>query len=243
MSGPFYSLLPTLRPMKTIGILGGMSSESSIEYERIINKAVRERLGGVHSADLLIRSYDFAEIESLQEAGNWDAAGQLLAGDAARLEEAGADVIVLATNTMHKVARQIEDAIRIPFLHIADATADAVKAEGIEAIALLGTRYTMEQDFYRGRLTAHGLEVIVPGAGDRTFINDVIFNELVQGRIVEESKQRYLQIIERLHERGAEGVIAGCTEIELLVTPDDVDLPYFPTARIHALAAVEFALE
>ncbi len=229
--------------MKTIGLLGGMSWESSIEYERIINTEVRRRLGGAHSADLLIRSYDFAVIEALQEAGDWEAAGQVLADDAARLEQAGADVIVLATNTMHKVARQIEDAIRIPFLHIADATAEAVEAEGIEAIALLGTRYTMEQDFYRGRLTAHGLEVLVPGAGDRTFIHDVIFSELVQGRIVEASKQRYIEIIDRLHDRGAEGVIAGCTEIELLVTPDDVEQPYFPTARIHAMAAVDFALD
>ena len=229
--------------MKTIGLLGGMSWESSIEYERIINTEVRRRLGGAHSADLLIRSYDFEAIEALQEAGDWDAAGRLLADDAVRLEKAGADVIVMATNTMHKVAPQIEDAIRIPFLHIADATADAVEAQGIEAIALLGTRYTMEQDFYRGRLTAHGLEVLVPNAGDRTFVHDVIFDELVQGRIVDASKERFLEIIERLHERGAEGVIAGCTEFELLVTPDDVDQPYFPTARIHALAAVEFALE
>lgn len=229
--------------MKTIGILGGMSWESSIEYERIINTEVRNRLGGVHSADLLIRSYNFEAIEALQEAGDWEAAGQVLADDASRLEEAGADVIVLATNTMHKVARQIEDAIRIPFLHIADATAEVVKAEGIEAIALLGTRYTMEQDFYRGRLTAHDLEVLVPNASDRAFVHDVIFNELVQGRIVEASKQRYLEIIDRLHERGAEGVIAGCTEIELLITPDDVSHPYFPTARIHALAAVDFALD
>jgi aspartate racemase len=228
--------------MKTIGILGGMSWESSIEYERIINTEVRRRLGGVHSADLLIRSYDFEAIEALQESGDWETAGQVLADDASRLEEAGADVIVLATNTMHKVARQIQDAIRIPFLHIADATADAVEETGIEAIALLGTRYTMEQDFYRGRLTAHGLEVLVPNAADRTFVHDVIFNELVKGRIVEESKQRYLEIIDRLHDRGAEGVIAGCTEIELLVTPDDLDRPYFPTARIHALAAVDFAL-
>ena len=197
----------------------------------------------MHSADLLIRSYDFEVIEALQQAGDWDAAGMLLADDAVRLEEAGADVIVLATNTMHKVARQIQDAVRIPFLHIADATADAVEAEGIEAVALLGTRYTMEQDFYRGRLTAHGLEVLVPNAGDRTFVNDVIFNELVQGRTVEESKQRYLEIIDRLVERGAEGVIAGCTEIELLVTPNDVEKPYFPTARIHAMAAVDFAME
>ncbi len=229
--------------MKTIGILGGMSWESSVEYERIINTEVRERLGGVHSADLLIRSYDFDAIEELQETGEWEAAGRLLANDAARLERAGAELIVLATNTMHKVAPQIEAAISIPFLHIADATADAVKATGIETIALLGTRYTTEQDFYRGRLTEHGLEVLVPDEPDRTFVHDVIFEELVRGRTEPSSKQRYLQIIDRLQERGAEGVIAGCTEIELLVTPEDVEQPYFPTARIHAIAAVDFALE
>jgi len=228
--------------MKTIGILGGMSWESSVEYERIINTEVRERLGGVHSADLLIRSYDFDAIEELQEAGEWEAAGRLLGNDAARLERAGAEFIVLATNTMHKVAPQIEAAISIPFLHIADATADAVKAAGIETIALLGTRYTMEQDFYRGRLAEQGLEVLVPDEPDRTFVHDVIFEELVQGRAEPSSKQRYVRIIDRLQERGAEGVIAGCTEIELLVTPDDVEQPYFPTARIHAIAAVDFAL-
>ena len=229
--------------MKTIGILGGMSWESSVEYERIINTEVRERLGGVHSADLLVRSYDFDAIEELQETGEWEAAGRLLGNDAARLERAGAELIVLATNTMHKVAPQIEAAISIPFLHIADATADAVKATGIETIALLGTRYTMEQDFYRGRLIERGLEVLVPDQPDRTFVHDVIFNELVRGRAEPSSKERYLQIIDRLQERGAEGVIAGCTEIELLVTPDDVEQPYFPTARIHAIAAVDFALE
>ncbi|MCJ7779601.1 MAG: aspartate/glutamate racemase family protein [Acidimicrobiia bacterium] len=228
--------------MKTIGILGGMSWESSVEYERIINTEVRERLGGVHSADLLIRSYDFDAIEELQEAGEWEAAGRLLGNDAARLERAGAELIVLATNTMHKVAPQIEAAISIPFLHIADATADAVRAAGIETIALLGTRYTMEQDFYRGRLAERGLKVLVPDEPDRTFIHDVIFEELVRGRAEPSSKHRYLQIIDRLQERGAEGVIAGCTEIELLVTPDDVEQPYFPTARIHAIAAVDFAL-
>ncbi len=228
--------------MKTIGILGGMSWESSVEYERIINTEVRERLGGVHSADLLIRSYDFDAIEELQEAGEWEAAGRLLGNDAARLERAGAEFIVLATNTMHKVAPQIEAAISIPFLHIADATADAVKAAGIETIALLGTRYTMEQDFYRGRLAEQGLEVLVPDEPDRTFVHDVIFEELVQGRAEPSSKQRYVRIIDRLQERGAEGVIAGCTEIELLVTPDDVEQPYFPTARIHTIAAVDFAL-
>ena len=220
-----------------------MSWESSVEYERIMNEAVRERLGGVHSADLLIRSYDFAGIETMQQAGEWEAAGRLLGADAAALERAGADLIVVATNTMHKVAPQIEDAITVPFLHIADATADAIVRENVHTVALLGTRYTMEQDFYRGRLEGHGLEVLVPDEPDRTFVHDVIFNELVQGRIVDTSKREYLEIIDRLFERGAEGVIAGCTEIELLVTPDDIDRPYFPTARIHAMAAVAAALD
>lgn len=228
--------------MKTIGILGGMSWESSIEYERIINSLVRERLGGTYSADLLVRSYNFHEIEELQEAAEWEALGNTLATDAARLEAAGAGVIVLATNTMHKVAPQIEAAISIPFLHIADATADAITAAGVDVVALLGTRYTMEQDFYRGRLEDHGLTVLVPDEPDRTFVHDVIFNELVKGRIEAASKQRYLEIIDRLVARGAEGVIAGCTEIELLVKPEDVDHPYFPTTRIHATAAVEAAL-
>mgnify|MGYP001822397515 CR=1 FL=1 len=228
--------------MKTIGLLGGMSWESSIEYERIINTEIRRRLGGVHSADLLIRSYDFSDIEVLQTEGEWNQAGALLAADAVRLEAAGADLIVLATNTMHKVAPQIEAAIGVPFLHIADATADAVHHVGVESVALIGTRYTMEQSFYRGRLEERGLEVVIPAAADRAFINDVIFDELVRGLIVEPSKQRLLEIIASLYERGADGIIAGCTEIELLVTPDDLDRPYFPTTRIHAIAAVDAAL-
>ena len=228
--------------MRTIGLLGGMSWESSIEYERIINTEIRRRLGGVHSADLLIRSYDFDTIEALQHNDEWERAGALLATDAARLEAAGADLIVLATNTMHKVAPQIEAAVTVPFLHIADATADAVDRAGIESVGLLGTRYTREQDFYRGRLEERGLAVVVPAAVDRSFINNVIFDELVRGLIVESSKERLLGIIGRMYEQGVGGVIAGCTEIELLVTPDDLDRPYFPTTRIHAIAAVDAAL-
>jgi aspartate racemase len=229
--------------MKTIGLLGGMSWESSIEYERIINTEVRNRLGGMHSADLIVRSYDFAAIEALQVAGDWDGAGRLLAADARRLQDAGAAVIVLCTNTMHLVAPAIEAAIDIPLLHLADATAAAVVAAGVEVVALLGTRFTMEMDFYRRRLETHGLVVLLPEAEDRAVVDDVIFNELVQGRIVAESRARYLEIIDGLIGRGAEGVIAGCTEIELLVKPDDVSIPYFPTTRIHALAAVEAALQ
>lgn len=228
--------------MKTIGLLGGMSWESSIEYERLINTEVRRRLGGTHSADLLIRSYDFHQIEALQQAGDWDRAGALLAGDAAALQMAGADMIVLCTNTMHVVAPAIEAAIDVPFLHLADATADAVIAAGVDTVALVGTRYTMEQAFYRDRLAARGLDVCIPDEPDRTMIHDVIFDELVQGVIEDESRTAYLEAIGRLIDGGARGIIAGCTEIELLVRADDVAVPYFPTARLHALAAVDAAL-
>ena len=228
--------------MKTIGLLGGMSWESSIEYERIINTEVRARLGGTHSADLLIRSYDFAAIEMLQAANDWAGAARLLAGDARALQKAGADLIVLCTNTMHRVAPAIEEAIDVPFLHLADATAAAVIAAGIHSVALLGTRYTMEMDFYTGRLIDRDLDVLIPDEPDRTVIHNVIFEELVRGEIREESRLAYLAAIDRLRARGAEGVIAGCTEIELLVTPADVDCPYFPTTRLHALATVDAAL-
>ncbi len=228
--------------MKTIGLLGGMSWESSIEYERIINTEVRKRLGGVHSADLLIRSYDFEAIEQLQARDDWEAAGNLLATDARRLQDAGAALIVLCTNTMHIVADEIEAAIDVPFIHLADTTATAVKAAGVEKVALLGTRFAMEKDFYRGRLESHGLEVIVPDAAGRTIVHDVIYDELVQGRIVAGSRARYLKIIDKLVAEGAQGVIAGCTEIELLVTADDLAVPYFPTTMLHAMAVVNEAL-
>lgn len=228
--------------MRTIGLLGGMSWESSIEYERIINEGVRARLGGTHSADLIIRSYDFARIEALQEAGDWQAAGDLLASDAVRLQGAGAEIIVLCTNTMHRLADRIESAIDAEFLHIADATAAAVRAAGVDRVALLGTRYTMEHDFYRGRLERHGVEVVVPGEPDRTTIHDVIYDELVRGVVDPRSKRRYLDIIESLVESGAGGVIAGCTEIELLVGAGDVNVPYFPTTRLHAEAAIDAAM-
>jgi len=220
-----------------------MSWESSIEYERLINEEVRHRLGGVHSADLLIRSYDFAEVERLQFADDWDAAGALLAGDATRLQQAGAGIVVLCTNTMHRVAPAIEAAIDVPLLHIADSTADAVQAAGVTTVALLGTRFTMEQDFYRGRLAGRGLDVLVPDEPDRTTVHDVIYDELVRGVVSDTSRAAYLDVIGRMVDRGARGVIAGCTEIELLVRPGDVALPYFPTTRLHALAAVDAALD
>ncbi len=229
--------------MKTIGLLGGMSWESSIIYERILNEEVRRRLGRLHSADLLIRSYDFAVIERLQSAGEWEQAGQLLASDARRLESAGAEILVLCTNTMHEIADAITAAVGIPFVHIADATAAAIKAAGLSRVALLGTRYTMERAFYRGRLeSAHHLGVLIPDEPDRTLVHQVIYDELVQGVVRDTSREHYLEIIDRLRDRGAEGVIAGCTEIELLVKPEDVSLPYFPTTRLHALAAADLAL-
>lgn len=229
--------------MKTIGLLGGMSWESSIEYERLINEEVRSRLGGVHSADLIVRSYDFAEIERLQSAGHWDAAGDLLAADAKRLQDAGAEVIALCTNTMHVLADRIESAIDVEFVHIADVTSSAVRAAGIGTVALLGTRYTMELDFYSGRLERDGLTVVIPTEPDRTTIHDVIYDELVQGVVRAESKRSYLEAIGRLLERGATGVIAGCTEIELLVGPDDVRVPYFPTTSLHSGGIVAAALD
>ena len=219
-----------------------MSWESSIEYERIINTMIRDRLGGTHSADLIVRSYDFAAVEALQEAGDWDGAGRLLAGDATALVTAGAEAIVLCTNTMHVVADAIEAAIDVPFIHLADTTAAAVVAAELNTVALLGTRYTMEHDFYRGRLESLGLTVLVPDEPDRTMIHDVIYDELVRGEVSPRSKVAYLSAIDRLLARGAQGVIAGCTEIELLVTADDLDAPYFPTARLHAEAAATWAL-
>jgi aspartate racemase len=228
--------------LPTIGLLGGMSPESSIEYERIINAEIRRARGGAHSASLLIRSYDFGALERLQAAGEWGAAGAVLATDARHLQDAGAGLIVLCTNTMHRVADVIEAAIDVPFLHLADATAEAVLAAGLRDVALLGTRYTMEGEFYRARLEGHGLRVMLPDEPDRTYVHDVIYRELVAGIITPASRAGFLGVIDRLVERGASGVIAGCTEIELLVAAADVDVPYFPTTMLHAQAAARWAL-
>jgi aspartate racemase len=230
--------------VKLIGLLGGMSWESSIVYERILNEEARRRLGGLHSADLLIRSYDFAAVEQLQSAGEWEQAGRLLADGARTLEAAGAEILVLCTNTMHEVADMVRAAVEIPFLHIADVTGAAVKAAGLAKVGLLGTRYTTEHGFYRDRLeTAHGLTVLVPDEPGRTLVHRIIYDELVQGVISDRSRTRFLEVIGQLQQRGAEGIIAGCTEIELLIQPSDLSLPYFPTTRLHALAALDRALD
>jgi aspartate racemase len=229
--------------MKTIGLIGGMSWESSIEYYRLINEGIKTRLGGLHSAQSLMYSVDFADIEELQRADEWDAAGEILADAARRLERGGADLIVLCTNTMHRVADHIEAATTLPLLHIADPTAERICADGLTRIGLLGTRFTMEQDFYRARLEQrYNLGVIVPEADERTIIHDIIYQELVLGVIREESRRAYQQIIERLAARGAQAVILGCTEIGLLIGAGDSVLPTYDTARLHAQAAVEWAI-
>ncbi|MFE5807811.1 aspartate/glutamate racemase family protein [Streptomyces sp. NPDC056491] len=228
--------------MKTIGLLGGMSWESTAEYYRLLNEFTRERLGGLHSARCVLYSVDFAEIEQLQAQGRWDEAGRVLAAAARSLEAAGADLVLLCTNTMHKVADQVQAAVSIPLLHLADATADAVRAQGLQRVGLLGTAFTMEQDFYRGRLAAGGLEVSVPDADGRALVHRVIYEELCLGVVREESRTAYREVIAGLVAAGAQGIILGCTEIELLVGTEDSPVPVFPTARIHAAAAVDAAL-
>jgi aspartate racemase len=228
--------------MKTIGLLGGMSWESTAEYYRLANELVRERLGGLHSAKILMLSVDFADVEAMQVAGRWDEAGEMLAGAARRLELAGADLIVLCTNTMHKVAAPIEDEISVPFVHLGDTTAVAVGAAGLTRVGLLGTIFTMEQDFYANRLRHRGLEVLLPGAEDRQRLSAIIYDELCLGVVRDESRAFYLDAIDRLVAAGAEGVILGCTEIELLVDQSHLTTPVFPTTRLHVEAAVDLAL-
>jgi aspartate racemase len=229
--------------MKTIGLLGGMSWESSIEYYRIINQTVQDRLGGLHSAQCLMYSVDFAPIEALQQTGDWDLLASLMIEAAGRLERGGADFLVICTNTMHRMVNAMKKALYIPILHIADATAWAVKARGLNRVGLLGTRFTMEADFYRGRLEKqHGLEVLIPDASGRETVHRIIYDELVQGHILPESRQAYRQVIQELRDRGAQGVILGCTEIGLLVQQKDLTLPVFDTTHIHAKAAVKRAL-
>lgn len=228
--------------MKTIGLLGGMSWESTVPYYRLINEAVKQRLGGLHSARLLLHSVDFAEIEALQRSGDWEAAGRQLASAARGLETAGADLLLIGANTMHRVAPAVEAAIGIPLLHVEDATARAVRAADIARVGLLGTRFTMEQAFYVDRLAAHGLDVLVPPPAEREEVHRVIYQELCAGRFEPSSRARFRHVMAGLVSRGAQGVILGCTEIGLLVDAGDASVPLFDTTRLHALAAVEAAL-
>ncbi|MFI8944571.1 aspartate/glutamate racemase family protein [Streptomyces syringium] len=228
--------------MRTIGLIGGMSWESTAEYYRILNERTRERLGGLHSARCVLHSLDFAEIEQLQVQGRWAEAGEVLAAAARSLEAAGADLLLICTNTMHKVADSVEAAVSVPLLHLADATAAAVRAAGLRRVGLLGTAFTMEQDFYRGRLAAGGLDVRVPDSEGRALVHRVIYEELCLGVVRDASRAAYRRVVEDLVAEGAEGVILGCTEIELLIGPEDSPVPVFPTARLHAEAAVDAAL-
>jgi aspartate racemase len=229
--------------MKIIGMIGGMSWESSIEYYRIINQTVRTELGGLHSAKSMMVSVEFAEIEALQHQGRWDEASKILIDAARSLENGGADFGIICTNTMHKLYDRIQQSIQIPLLHIADATAESIKAEGIQKIALLGTRFTMEENFYKGRLVDnYGLEVIIPSSADMEIVHRIIYDELCAGLIKSDSKQSYADIIGRLVQEGAEGIILGCTEIGLLVKQEDSPVLLFDTTKIHAKAAVKYAL-
>ncbi|UOE94658.1 aspartate/glutamate racemase family protein [Alkalihalobacillus sp. LMS39] len=228
--------------MKTIGLIGGMSWESSAEYYRMINEETKRRRGGLHSAQCILFSVDFAEIEILQAKGKWEEAGQRLGEAALALEKAGADFIVICTNTMHKVVSQIEAYIKIPVLHIADATAAQIKIRGLRKVGLLGTSYTMEQDFYKSRIIDFGIDIVIPNENEREMINRIIYEELCLGKITKESKEVYKQVIDTLRMNGAEGIILGCTEIELLIKEEDSSVPLFDTTSIHAIAAVNKAL-
>lgn len=229
--------------MQTIGLIGGMSWESTVPYYRVINMVVKERLEGLHSARIILYSVDFHEIERFQHAGDWAAAGQALSAVARSLEAAGADFLVLCTNTMHKVAADIQDSVNIPLLHIADPTAERIKSAGLSRIGLLGTRFTMEQDFYKDRLRdRHGLDVLIPPAADRETVHRIIYEELCLGSVRPESRNEYRRIIAALIEQGAQAIILGCTEISLLVAQGDAGVPLFDTTAIHARAAAELAL-
>lgn len=230
--------------MKTIGLIGGMSWESTVTYYQRLNRLARERLGGLHSAEILLWSFDFSEIEALQAAGDWSQATRRMMEAARALERSGADCLVICTNTMHRMAEEVQDAVAIPLLHIADATAAAVRAAGVTAPLLLATRYTMEQDFYKGRLKQkHGIDVRVPDAVGRKVVHDIIYNELCQGVVSPESKAQYLSVVRQAEAEGADGVIFGCTEVGLLISGDDFTIPAFDTTELHARAALDFALQ
>ncbi len=229
--------------MKTIGLIGGMSWESTAIYYRLINEQVRYRLGGLHSAQLLLWAFDFDEIAALQAAGDWEAATERMVDAAERLKRAGAEGLVICTNTMHKMAKAVEENAGIPVLHIADATAGAIRAQQLKKVGLLATRFTMEQDFYKGHLREHhGIEAIVPGEAERRVVHRIIYDELCKGVVNPQSKAQYITIIEGLIQRGAEGIILGCTEIGMLIKPEEVPVPVFDSTELHAIAAVDFAL-
>ncbi|MDM5193436.1 aspartate/glutamate racemase family protein [Bacillus hominis] len=229
--------------MKTIGLIGGMSWESTSEYYRILNEEIKSRLGGLHSAKCMINSVDFEEIERFQSNGDWNGAGEVLGNAAYSLQMGGADFIIICTNTMHKVVDKIKENINIPVLHIADATAKEIKRKGIQTVGLLGTKYTMEQDFYKSRIVENDIKVIVPSEKNREKINEVIYTELCLGEITPQSREYYKRVIEKLVQEGAQGIILGCTEIGLLIKQEDVSVPIFDTTHIHAIEAVNFALE
>ncbi|MBZ5496954.1 MAG: aspartate/glutamate racemase family protein [Acidobacteriia bacterium] len=229
--------------MKTIGLLGGMTWHSTVDYYRLINAGIQARLGGSHSAQCILYSLEFAEVEARQNAGEWDALARLMVEAARRVERAGAEFLVICANTMHQMAGTIEAALSIPLLHIADAAAGEIRRQGLQTVGLLGTRYTMEQDFYRNRLEKqHGLSTLIPGEEERKVVHDIIFRELSRGIISEASRDAYKSVIRNLQARGAEGVILGCTEIPLLIRPEDYPMPLFDTTALHAAAAVEWSI-
>ena len=229
--------------LKTIGLIGGMSWESTVTYYKIINEVIKEKLGGLHSAKCVLYSVDFQEIEECQANGNWEKSGEILGEAAYNLEKAGADFIVICTNTMHKVVNQIKEKISIPILHIAEMTAEKILEKGLKNIALLGTKYTMEQDFYKSKLIEKGINVIIPDKNDIEIINEVIYDELCLGIINSDSKKKFLEIVDKLRNKGAEGIILGCTEIGLLIKNEDTDVPLFDTAIIHAEQAAMYSIK
>ena len=229
--------------LKIIGLIGGMSWESTVTYYKIINETVKEKLGGLHSAKCILYSVDFQEIEECQANGNWEKSGEILGEAAYNLEKAGADFIVICTNTMHKVVNQIKEKISIPILHIAEMTAEKILEKGLKNIALLGTKYTMEQDFYKSKLIEKGINVIIPDKNDIEIINEVIYDELCLGTINSDSKKKFLEIVDKLRNKGAEGIILGCTEIGLLIKNEDTDVPLFDTAIIHAEQAAIYSIK
>ena len=229
--------------LKTIGLIGGMSWESTVTYYKIINETVKEKLGGLHSAKCILYSVDFQEIEECQANGNWEKSGEILGEAAYNLEKAGADFIVICTNTMHKVVNQIKEKISIPILHIAEMTAEKILEKGLKNIALLGTKYTMEQDFYKSKLIEKGINVIIPDKNDIEIINEVIYDELCLGTINSDSKKKFLEIVDKLRSKGAEGIILGCTEIGLLIKNEDTDVPLFDTAIIHTEQAAIYSIK